>query len=543
MNAASPLPPGRHDRGIALISALLMLMLISVLAVSYMAVTVTERSVSSNVHVAKGSLYAADAGIRTAQQQLANMGRAKIDSLIPAYTGAGALVPSPHTLFPAGGIPVSATSPRFDAVATVRFQDSVFSVTSQTYDFRYTITSTGEVGLQGTRRVLASGVLRLSAARGSFADYLMFTNVHTTPSGAGIWFSSTGNFDGRVHTNGEFRFAYQPTFHDLVTSAGNQAYFYNNGSPLHLAANSNGSVDAPSFFGGFTRGAQVQSLPTNAYNQQNAALGESPTTSPPSNTTINAKLGTGAGGATPPNGIYVPQSSGTVVGGIYVQGSLDNCNLSIDGGGRQVYTLQQGATTKTITVDRAANQTIVQEGASTTTLTGIPLGCFYVNGSINAMRGPARVSGVPQPAIAAGTLMLITATNDIVLQNDVTCDNYTAGNNVLGLFSSGGNVRVGSSAPNDMNLDAFVMATGATGIFAVDNYNSGGARGVFHLRGGMVSSYYGGFGTFSSGGGLNTGYGRDFHYDRRGLIPPYFPGNSNYVQNAPTARSTEWREV
>src|SRR5262249_36968861 len=188
--------------------------------------------------------------------------------------------------------------------------------------------------------------------------------------------------------------------------------------------------------------------------------------------------------------------------------SLDNCNLSIDGGGRQVYTLQQGATTKIITVDRGASQTIVQEGASTTTLTGIPLGCFYVNGSINAMRGPARVSGVAQPALAAGTQMLITAANDIVLQNDVICDNYIAGNNVLGLFSAGGNVRVGSSAPNDMNLDAFVMATGSTGIFAVDNYNSGSARGVFHLRGGMVSSYYGGFGTFSGGGGLNTGYSR-----------------------------------
>ena len=71
------------------------------------------------------------------------------------------------------------------------------------------------------------------------------------------------------------------------------------------------------------------------------------------------------------------------------------------------------------------------------------------------------------------------------------------------------------------DLDAFVMATNSTnGAFTVDNYGSGSPRGTFHLRGGSVTNFYGAFYTFNSDGSLKTGFARDFHYDRRGLIPP-----------------------
>jgi hypothetical protein len=38
------------------------------------------------------------------------------------------------------------------------------------------------------------------------------------------------SFDGRVHTNGQLRFSYFPTFHDLVTSVNPKAWYYNNGT-------------------------------------------------------------------------------------------------------------------------------------------------------------------------------------------------------------------------------------------------------------------------------------------------------------------------
>src|SRR5206468_1556923 len=148
--------------------------------------------------------------------------------------------------------------------------------TFQTYNYNYTITSTGSAGAYGQRQVQSTGVLRVSATRGNFADYLMYTNIHLTPAGSEIYFSSSSQFDGRVHTNGEFRFAYQPDFQDLVTSVDTKAWYYNKGNPVEKAANANGTIDVPNFFGGFQRGAASVPLPTNSYSQQNAAIGGNP---------------------------------------------------------------------------------------------------------------------------------------------------------------------------------------------------------------------------------------------------------------------------
>jgi hypothetical protein len=95
-----------------------------------------------------------------------------------------------------------------------------------------------------------------------------------------------------------------------------------------------------------------------------------------------------------------------------------------------------------------------------------------------------------------------------------------------------------------MNLDAYVMATGSSGEFCVDNYNAGAPRGTFHLRGGSVAKYYGLFYKFDrSTGLLEHGFARDFKYDARGLIPPYFPSTSVFTANVPTLRTTVWKEL
>jgi hypothetical protein len=209
----------------------------------------------------------------------------------------------------------------------------------------------------------------------------------------------------------------------------------------------------------------------------------------------------------------------------------------------QKYTLQQGGATRTITVNTIAGTTTVQQGGTTTSYTGVPKGVLYVSGSINSLKGPDRSSGTVVPGIEAHTQLLITATSDIVLQGDLTCETFDASSNVLGIYSSGGSVRVGSSAPNDMDLDAFVLAAGASGSFTVDSFGSGSTRGDFHLRGGSVSQFYGPFGTFGAGGQPTSGYSRDFHYDRRGLIPPYFPTTPRLLANQPSARTLAWKEI
>jgi hypothetical protein len=139
---------------------------------------------------------------------------------------------------------------------------------------------------------------------------------------------------------------------------------------------------------------------------------------------------------------------------------------------------------------------------------------------------------------------LIASPGDIVIQGDLTCDVYDAATNVLGIWSSGGAVRIGNSAPDNLHLDAFVMACGATdGEFRVDNYNSGMPRGTVNLRGGVVARFYGAFYTWDVDGNPVTGFTRHFQYDRRGLIPPLYPTTNRFETDNPTARTLVWKEI
>lgn len=532
-----------NQRGIALVAALLALVVAFALAGTFMITTVGERSLTSNVHIARNALFAADAGVRMSQQSLANMAQAKLDSLINFWPGNGPVIPNPQGLFPAGNVVITCASPRFTSTAQITFADSVIADTAQVYNYNYSIVASGGFGGFGARRVQSQGVLRVSASHGTFADFLMFTDIQTFSDGGTIWFSSSGTFDGRVHSNGKFRFAYAPSFYDHVTSANLKATYYNRGSPKDLASDHNGTIDVPNFYGGFQLNAPHVDLPANSNIQKNAALGLPTTAGVPTNAAINAQIGVGGSG-TPPNGIYVVNSGGAVTGGIYVQGTLDQCALSVDSLGRQIYDMVQGATHRVITVDSTSSVTTVTDGVTTTTFAGAPSGALFVNGTVSDLRGPERNGAlVPPPAIASQTQLLITATGDILIKRDVTCEEFDTGNNVLGIYSIGGNVRIHTSAPDDLYLDAFVMAIGSQGVFKVDNYSSGSPRGTFHLRGGMVSRYYGAFYTFNSSGEILSGYARDFHYDRRGVVPPFYPSINLFVADQPLARTLVWKEL
>ncbi len=540
---------GRRQRGFALVAALLVLMLTAILAITYFSITTGERTQSSNVHVARASLYAADAGVRAVEQALANYGKAKLDSLALIQSGTNPLisVAGRLTFFPTGALPsINCTNPAFNANGTVTFVDATIQDTAQTYNYLFTINSTGTRGGIGRRMVQSQGILRVSASRGSFADYLLFTNIHLMADNSQVWFSSTTNFDGRMHTNGEYRFAYKPTFQDLASSVNSKAWYYNGGGTAkELAADKNGTIDVPNFYGGFNRGAPSVTLPADPYNQQNAALGLSPSsTTAPTTAQIRTALGITSGSGVP-NDVYVPNDGSALTGGIYVQGDLTQCSMKVDAAGNQVYLLKQGTSTDTVRVNHAAGTTTWYNAGTGTshTYSGTMRGIMFTNGAISDLRGPDRVSGVPPPALATDTQMLIASTGDIVVQRDVTCKNFDTSSNVLGLYTSGGSVRIGTGAPNDMNLDAYVMATGTSGALQVDNYNSGSPRGTFHLRGGAVTKYYGAFGTMNTSGVQQSGFNRDFHYDRRGLVPPYYPTTPRMNPDVPTARTLSWKEM
>lgn len=542
----SPIVQLRNERGVALVATLLVLLALTALVSLYAMRTISEKNVTVNHRVANRALYAADSGTEAAKQQITAYAKTKLDSLTNVWAGNGAVIPNPTALFPVSGMTTTLTSnPAYNATTTVVFEDSTLQLQSQVFYYRYSTTSNGSFK-EGVKRVLSEGRLRVSATRGSFADYLIFTNTHLTGSGGAIWFNSTGNFDGRVHTNGQFRFAYSPTFHDLASSVNAKAWYYNNGSNVELSADRNGSIDVPNFYGGLRRSDSPIALPTNSFGQERAAIGGNPgDTSAPTNAEINAALGTNSGSPAlpPPNGVYVPNSGGWVTGGIFTQGDVNEMTMSPGGAGIQVITITDASNVvTTVTVNTTSQTTTVARGASTSTYNGVPRGCNYVKGAVNSIHGPARNgSGVVQSAIIPDFQMSVVTTGDCVIQGDIKYEDYDNSSSVLGLFSSGGNVRIGASAPNELNVDAYVMAAANNKVFTVDGYNSGAYRGQVHLRGGMVTNYYGAFGTFGSNG--QTGYGRDFRYDRRGYVPPYYPLTSRYSPDQPLPQVLAWREV
>jgi hypothetical protein len=215
---------------------------------------------------------------------------------------------------------------------------------------------------------------------------------------------------------------------------------------------------------------------------------------------------------------------------------------------RQYYQITQGPKSMSIMLDRATNMTSVWPNLTMaglpTPYTGLPNGVMYTTGSIAELRGPDRIAGAVMPAIEEYHKALIAAHDDIVIQGDLTCDNFYNNNDVLGIYSTAGAVRIGNLAPDNLNLDAFVMACGtANGEIRVDNFDVGSPRGSVNLRGGCVSKFFGAFYTFDANGTVLTGYARNFHYDRRGVIPPSYPTVVNFRVSTPTARTLVWREI
>lgn len=178
-------------------------------------------------------------------------------------------------------------------------------------------------------------------------------------------------------------------------------------------------------------------------------------------------------------------------------------------------------------------------------------GVIYGN-QINSVQGPQRrfspslgreeLNAAP-PALASFLGITIAAEDDINILNDLTmsdppcrmevreCSNVNKGKNMLGIYSQRGDINIASTAPNDLMIHSALMTS--LGEVGVINYNQGRDKGDVHLRGALVESWYGAFGTVNP----LTGYGRDFTYDERyrdGIKPPFWPESPKWETIVPT---------
>jgi hypothetical protein len=469
--------------------------------------------------------------------------------------------------------------------------------------YDYTITSDGQVSPRFKREVQLSGTFSVQLSLQSFAVYALFTDTHTTPAGSPIWFTSNTSFNGPVHTNGEFRFAFFPTFTSKLESVSAKAWYNNNGNNVELATTENvrngTRIDAPlvppdpnpqaAAPANFTLGAPAVPLPQNPFSQEGVSIGRNPSdTSAVTTAQIASAIPELTGASSVPQGVYVPVTDANgncrsddgeaMKGGVFVQGDVSNMTMSVSGN-TAVYTIvQQGNRTTTVTVDRANNQTTVNSnawltppaggacpgappGPATRTFQGVPKGwqgpgdpnatMIFVNGNVQALSGTLQQN--EQTTIAAAGS--ITIAGNIQYQTPPNPSDPTSNpTNLLGLYASGGDIVIGPTAPNNVVIQAILMAgntsSGYNSSVYVQNYNSGSPRGNANLLGGLIEKYYGAFGTFNSGTGQQqTGYGRAFTYDTRtsrGFSPPYFPTTNTYLigEGSQLLRGTKpaWRE-
>jgi hypothetical protein len=377
------------------------------------------------------------------------------------------------------------------------------------FRYRYAITGTAAEGSL-SRQVSLQGAFAVHVQYDNFARYALFTNQQQNAAGERVWFTNRTNFTGPVHTNGQFNFALNPgaSFTGKVTSVSGTGRYYNggSGSGLQLNADRNGDTDVPTFAEGFDRGVDAIAMPatTTADRQREAALG----------------LSQGASTAGYGAGVHLGGSGGAMTGGIYVNG---NASISLAAGANgPTYTIVQGGTTTTVSVNGASNRTTIKVGSgSPTGYDGVPNGMLFVDGQVSSLSG----------TVEQNSQVTVAATGDVKITNNITYQNYTAGTtpsaegtmNLMGIMSWTGNVRVTDAAPNNINVHATVMTP--NGEFRVDGHDSGSPRGTATILGGVIENTYGAFGTFS-GDNPQTGYGRNFVYDTRmgrGIAPPFFP--------------------
>ncbi len=397
------------------------------------------------------------------------------------------------------------------------------------FPFNFRIESSGSAGGL-TSKMILSGDFTVRIQKDNFAKYALFTNSQTLPGGTNVWFTDKTNFAGPLHTNTRFNFALNPsgTFDGVVEQDDQLARFYNNGWPVSLDADFNGTRDVPVFNDEFHRNVDEIALttPTQQQDMVDQAQG--------GQSFLN-------------NGIYAANDGSRLSGGIYVVGD-STINLSVDAYNNAVYAVTQGSETRIVTVDLAAQETSIQNvgTGAVTTYQGIPDGVddvgtlIYVNGNVTSLAG----------TVQEDTQITLASTNDIVISNHLQYSTYTpavgtpgtAGyvpptaegtTNLLGLVSWDGNVRIGTSAPDNINIHTTILSQ--DGIFQVDNYNDmvRGPRGTATVLGGVITNNYGAFGMFNGSTGQQvSGYGRNFVYDQRmqtGSAPPYFPTLDTFI--------------
>src|SRR5215472_4469078 len=419
----------KRERGVALITTLLLLMLLTGLSLAMVLSVRSDMLINGYYRNFRGSFYAADSGLNAARTYMQNQVVAAIPASFgitaqPIPTGTdGTIQTNLNTNFGSsfktftdsssqswpGKYQVTGTFALAPNGCTVlggsgTCQAPTGPVTGYKYVYNYTLQSVGQAaGTQATTltdrgSIIVNATLVPVNSTTSFAAWGMFIDQWSPCSGTLV----PGTISGPAFTNGAWTFGSTGSyiFTDTVGSANSDAgfQFSNKCDQLNASADKSGSQTiAPTFQAGFQTGQATVPLPANDFNQKRAVLdGQGTNNNAVTSSDLHSALKNVSGASYPSggasSGVYLPYTTvngqPTVTGGgIYVESNSSlttNVVLSTatgpattaypNGTPQQVFTISQGspATVTTVTVDPGNNATTIVSGTSTQTLVGVP---------------------------------------------------------------------------------------------------------------------------------------------------------------------------
>lgn len=468
----------RNERGVALITTLLLLMLLTGLSLAMVFSVRSDMLINGYYRNFRGSFYAADSGLNAART-------AMVDGVVAAIPASFGITQQPippgtdgaiqtmiqntygqnFTKFTGQGSAASSWPGSYKVTGTFLLDPLVGCtvlggggtcaaptgpVTGYKYIYNYTLQSIGQAqGTQSTTltdrgSVTVNATLVPVNSKTSFAAWGMFIDQWNVCTGGTL---VPGTISGPAFTNGAWTFGTGGNyiFTDTVGSGSPTAGFsFNSGcdSVGAVSDKKGNQTIAPTFQAGFNMGQPSVPLPPNDYNQEQAVLdGKGVASNPVTKSDLHSAVKDVHGNSYPSSGassgVFLPYSiqDGTPTftgGGIYIEGNSTvvlSTATGPNGSPQQIYQIKQGspAVTTTVTVDPGNNVTTVVSGGSTLNITGVPkiidpvtntsspATMLYDNGSITSLSGP----GQGLPAIQNGSDVTITAASNVAITGDV----------------------------------------------------------------------------------------------------------------------------
>jgi Tfp pilus assembly protein PilX len=462
----------KTERGIALITTLLLLLLLTGISITMVLSVSSDMLVNGYYRDFRGSFYASDSGLNLARQAMltgvTGVVPAVFSATVPPIPSGTAGTVATNVLSTYGGTqPYSlngggaanswpekftltkATLAPAPGVQPVTTKDAKGNINSYTYTFQYNLTTVGQSQGSEAATLSDSGNFKIVVAPGSstttssFAAFGMFIDQYALCGGGDL---VPGTITGPVFTNGAWNFSSSGSyeFTDQVKSANSQAGYDNGGCVASSALSANGI--APKFDAGFLMGQPALPLPANDFNQREAVIdslgnqGSALTQAQLTNSLKDASGKAYPSAGTPASGVFLPYTIDSTTnlptftgGGIMVEGDAQ-VTLSLPTNGNttaQIYTIVQGGVTTTVTIDTAAGsagQTTISSPLGTQTITGVPVQrdpgtggivrdatMLYVDGNITGLSGTA----AGKPAIQDTTALTITAKGNVTVTGDI----------------------------------------------------------------------------------------------------------------------------